>query len=124
MISSPISRPLFDAWFNLLPQAQPFLRWAGGKRIFLVRYGKVLPNFSGRYVDPFLGGGSAFLYVVRQQSRPFRALLGDVNADLIQMWRGVRDDAEGVYRRLEALQSEYSLSQDKAQFYYALRDTL
>lgn len=123
MIHSSISRELFDEWFSSLPNAKPFLRWAGGKQTFLTRYGKVLPDFSGRYVEPFLGGGSAFLYMARRQARPFKAILGDVNPDLILTWRGVRDDPEGVYRRLEALQTEYTAAPDKAQFYYSLRDS-
>jgi DNA adenine methylase len=107
-----------------MANAKPFLRWAGGKQTFLVRYGKLLPDFSGRYIEPFLGGGAAFLYTARRQSRPFKALLGDINADLVQTWRGVRDDAEGVYRRLEGFQQEYSLSADRSEFYYKLRDVL
>jgi DNA adenine methylase len=123
MSQSHISRQLFDAWFNQLGEAKPFLRWAGGKQNFLTRYGRIFPRHFGRYVEPFLGGGSAFLYVARQQSRPFQALLGDVSSDLILTWRGVRDDPEGVYRRLENLQVEYSSATDKAEFYYALRDS-
>ncbi len=119
MIYPSISRQLFDAWFGLIPEAKPFLRWAGGKQTFLTRYGKVLPIDFRRYVEPFLGGGSVFLYVARRQARPFQAVLGDVNSDLIVTWRGVRDDPEGVYRRLEAMQVEYSAASDKSEFYYA-----
>ena len=90
MSHSHIPRQLFDAWFSLLPEAKPFLRWAGGKQVFLSRYGKLLPSHFRKYLEPFLGGGSVFLYVARRQERPFQAVLGDLNSDLILMWRGVR----------------------------------
>jgi DNA adenine methylase len=122
-LQSHIPRHLFDAWFSAIPEAKPFLRWAGGKQTFLARYGKLFPKNFRRYIEPFLGGGSAFLFVARQQSRPFQAILGDANADLIRTWRGVRDDAEGVYRRLENLQVEYAAAADKSELYYALRST-
>ena len=74
MTYSHIPRRLFDAWFSLLPEAKPFLRWAGGKQVFLSRYGKLLPSQFRKYLEPFLGGGSAFLYVARRQARPFQAI--------------------------------------------------
>src|ERR1700730_15137464 len=38
----------------------PFLKWAGGKRWFVQRYGHLLPSNFERYVEPFLGSGAVF----------------------------------------------------------------
>ena len=42
-------------------------------------------EISGRYIDPFVGGAAVFFYV-----RPRRALLSDINADLIDLYMTLR----------------------------------
>ncbi len=51
-------------------------------------------EISGRYVEPFLGGGAVFLHL-----RPRRALLSDHNSDLIDVYKGIKHDPLGVWRR-------------------------
>ena len=38
----------------------PFLKWAGGKRWLSCQPEFQVPEFGGRYIEPFLGGGSIF----------------------------------------------------------------
>lgn len=65
---------------------QPFLKWAGGKRwLFSEDFRRNLPKFN-RWIEPFVGGGSAFFSVL-----PKRALLSDANADLIHTYCVMRD---------------------------------
>lgn len=81
------------------PAAPPFLRWAGSKR----QHSSLLASFwrpsYRRYVEPFLGSGVVFFHV-----NPPRALLGDINADLIATFRQVKKDPEAVSRRLSRLE--------------------
>jgi len=41
-------------------EPKPFLRWAGGKGRLLSHLKKRLPVFTGRYYEPFIGGGAMF----------------------------------------------------------------
>jgi len=117
------SLPLWGEYYARARQARPFLRWAGGKQRFLHAHARRLPNFSGKYIEPFLGGGSVFFHMVRTQERPFVSRLGDTNRHLIRCYSEVRDDPEGVADRLEALQAGYSAARDKSAFYYDVRES-
>ena len=77
----------------------PFLRWAGGKRWLADLLQSLAAEQSiGKYYEPFLGGGAAFLAL-----RPSGAVaLSDTNADLIEAWTTVRDSPTEVAARLRA----------------------
>lgn len=85
---------------------KPFLKWAGGKRWLADAVAPLLTAKSGRYVEPFLGGGSVFFNVECDQ-----ALLSDVNPELINAYRVVRDQPEELVWLLK------NLSIDKRLFY-------
>ena len=72
-------------------QIQPFLKWAGGKRWFADRCMNLVPGSFDRFVEPFLGSGAMFFAL-----RPPRALLSDLNADLISCYRSVRDTPKAI----------------------------
>ncbi len=94
-------------------RAEPFVKWAGGKKKMLSAYDSLFPSHFETYHEPFLGGGSVFLYLMHIQ-RIGRALLSDANAELIHLYRMVRDDVERVVE--EVMTYPY----DK-EFYYAVR---
>jgi DNA adenine methylase len=84
-----------------VPEARPFLKWAGGKGRLL---GQLLPRIPRAYdparhvyFEPFVGGAAMFFGL-----RPRRAVLTDVNRELVDCYRAVRDDVEGVVRALGA----------------------
>jgi DNA adenine methylase len=76
--------------------AQPFVKWAGGKTSLLPELLRRVPPRFGAYFEPFLGGGALFFAL-----RPARAVLGDINEDLISAYLEVRDDPEGLMRALD-----------------------
>ncbi|WP_197727006.1 DNA adenine methylase [Rhizobium leguminosarum] len=41
---------------------KPFLKWAGGKRWLVEKDEFVIPSYSGRYIEPFLGSGAVFFH--------------------------------------------------------------
>jgi DNA adenine methylase len=71
----------------------PILRWAGSKRKVLpvlASYWK--PTFK-RYVEPFAGSAALFFKL-----QPQRAILGDINTDLIDAYRVIRERPDDLHR--------------------------
>jgi DNA adenine methylase len=115
-------RDAFESWRMRATAARPFLRWAGGKQPFLSRYSGIFPNFEGKYLEPFLGGGSVFFHMVRQSRRPFDAILSDTNRDLILTYDGIKNSPIDVSRRLNLLVEEFGRSIEPAEYYYRVRE--
>lgn len=66
---------------------RPLFRWAGSKRKILPYMKKYLPENYNRYYEPFCG--SACLYF---DERPGKAVLSDMNSELINAYKMVRDN--------------------------------
>lgn len=79
------------------------LKWAGGKAQLTTLILGRLPQRINTYHEPFFGGGAVFFALARQK-RFDKAVISDVNPELIDVYRGVRDDVEGVVRRLRKMQ--------------------
>lgn len=77
-------------------QAKPILKWAGGKTQMLSDLLPKVPSSYGRYIEPFLGGGAMFFAV-----RPEDAIIADSNPELINMYRQIADQVDGVIEYLE-----------------------
>lgn len=75
--------------------AKPFLRWAGSKRKQLGRLRAFWSDKHTGYVEPFAGSACLFFSI-----EPSRAVLGDTNRELVELYKVVRDDPDRLYRRL------------------------
>ena len=73
----------------------PFLKWAGGKRQLLSYIEARLPERIDTYFEPFMGGAAVFFRLAARRSFK-RAVLADANRDLIDCYKAVREDVEGV----------------------------
>src|SRR2546427_4458120 len=77
------------------------LRYPGGKQRMLAHILQHLPppkTIRARFVEPFVGGGAVFFAL-----NPCRALLADLNPELIDLYRGLRrypEEGWRVFRRL------------------------
>lgn len=91
----------------------PFLKWPGGKRWFVANQSHLLPSTFKRYIEPFLGGGSVFFHL-----KPRRAILSDVNSELIATYEAVRDAWPALNQRLDSHQSNHD-----EEHYYAVRQS-
>lgn len=89
--------------------SEPLLRWAGSKRKLLPILTQAIPSSFKRYVEPFVGSGVLFLKIPQK-----RALLGDINIDLISTYETVRDHPRAVWNRASAFDEDPN-------FYYTLR---
>ena len=112
-----------------VPEARPFLKWAGGKT-------QLLPEFSRRfpidlrsekitdYVEPFVGGGAVFFFL-NQRFSFRRCTICDANEELILTYRVIRRSVKSLIRELENLECEYIRRKPDARerFYYDTRDT-
>jgi len=84
--------------------AQPFLKWAGGKRQLLTQLQRHVPPRFNRYFEPFLGGGALFFSI-----RPKHAVLGDTNERLVRTYIGVRDHVQDVISNLSKYRNDRAL---------------
>lgn len=75
------------------PLAQPFLKWAGGKRQLLPEIQKVLPKTFRRYFEPFVGAG-ALLFNLQHRN----TVINDFNAELINCYRTIKREPEALIR--------------------------
>jgi glycosyltransferase involved in cell wall biosynthesis len=82
-------------------RAKPFLRWAGSKRKQLSRLGQFWTASHLRYVEPFAGSACLFFELA-----PVRAVLGDNNSSLIEVYCLVRDQPDRLYDRLRRIRRE------------------
>lgn len=85
---------------------KPVLKWAGGKRQLLapiLSYVEhTFPERIEKYYEPFAGGAAVFFALVAR-GKFVRARLSDMNADLIHVYRMLRDELPLVIRELEKL---------------------
>ncbi len=92
---------------------RPFLKWVGGKGQIVDQLIQRAPTQFGAYHEPFLGGG-AFFFGLYRAGRIRQAYLTDVNSELIDTFRAVRDETDAVLARLETFRHT-------EKFFYALR---
>ena len=79
----------------------PVVKWVGGKRQLLPTLTPLLPERFTTYCEPFLGGGAMLFW-----RQPQRAIVNDVNSDLIQMYEVIRDNVEDLILELEKHKNE------------------
>ncbi len=94
-------------------RTSPFVKWAGGKTQLLSRLKARLPERYERYYEPFVGGGALLLEI-----QPERAVISDTNAQLINVYRQLKQDADAVIRAVNDLDR---VPCDRER-YYAVRD--
>lgn len=94
-------------------QAKPFLKWAGGKGRLIPQYQPFLPQEFDTYYEPFLGGGALFFHL-----RPQRAVLSDINPELVNVYTCVRDRVDDLIEHLERHATHHNHD-----YYYQIRSS-
>ncbi|CAN5266561.1 DNA adenine methylase [soil metagenome] len=82
----------------LIFNANPILKWAGGKQNLAQRLIPFFPNRIECYFEPFIGGGSVLFGLM-----PARAVIGDMNDWLLDTYEAVRTDYRKVAKILNGL---------------------
>lgn len=92
--------------------AKPFVKWVGGKRQLLPEISKRVPKKSSisTYYEPFLGGGAVFLSM-----QPKKAIVNDYNSELINAYKVIQNDVEGLINHLK-------IHKNEEEYFYHLRE--
>lgn len=99
-------------------EAQPFLKWVGGKASLLRQLEEFFPHEIDRYFEPFLGGGAVFFHL-KHRFPDMRPFLRDGNKELINSYRAVRDRPEDLMRLLDEHSKGFRADGDK--YFYDIR---
>ncbi|WP_341266521.1 DNA adenine methylase [Candidatus Phytoplasma fraxini] len=80
---------------------KPFIKWIGGKNQLLPFLDIVVPSEFNTYYESFLGGGALFLHL-----QPNKAILNDINSDLILVWQNLITHSQEIIKILNELNEQ------------------
>lgn len=110
--------------------AKPFLKWAGGKTQLITHIKRSLPaelvNGKFTYIEPFVGSGAVLFWMLKQFPKMKKAVINDINADLITTYKTIAADPLVLIDILDNLQHQYHAldGDDEAHkaYYYQKRE--
>ena len=109
--------------------AKPFVKWAGGKGNLLQRLEELLPtNFNDlenvTYIEPFVGGGAMLFHMLQNHPNITRAVINDINPDLIHCYQLIANNPENLIDHLKLIEKDFNTISLPArrELYYAFRD--
>lgn len=88
---------------------KPFLKWAGGKGQLLKEIEKYYPFEDGKitkYAEPFVGGGAVLFDILNKYDLK-EIYISDINLELINTYRIIRDDIDTLIKLLYAMQNDF-----------------
>ena len=110
-------------------EAKPFLKWAGGKGQLLSQLSEHLPDRIYRepftYIEPFVGGGAMLFYMLQRFGNIKKAIINDVNEDLILAYRTIMSDVDKLICKLGEMEKEYLNIADqdgRSELFYEIRE--
>ena len=109
---------------------KPFLKWAGGKTQLIAEIEKNLPasviHKKFIYIEPFVGSGAVLFWMLNNFPQIEKAVINDINEDLINTYRTIKSTSKELISVLEILQEEYhsldSSADKKKEYYYQKRE--
>lgn len=109
---------------------KPFVKWVGGKGQLLEQLDSLFPkDFSDRkdviYVEPFIGGGAMLFHVLAKYDNISKAVVNDLNRDLVTCYRVVKEKPDELIAALGELQNEYRSKgneTERKELYYSKRE--
>lgn len=111
-------------------KAKPFLKWAGGKTQLISAIEKVLPERIREqkfvYAEPFVGSGAMLFWMLNHFPNLERAVINDINADLVNTYQIIASKPKELISILEILQNEFhnleGKEEEKKIYYYQKRE--
>ena len=113
---------------------KPIVKYRGGKSKEIPQILPYIPQFTGRYIEPFFGGGALFFYL-----EPHNAIINDINSNLITFYEDVKynysqikeelSEIETIYKKnraafdeIKALKPNDRIDDANEKLYYKIRD--
>ena len=113
---------------------KPIIKYRGGKSKEIPQILPYIPKYTGRYIEPFFGGGALFFYLA-----PNNAIINDINKKLIDFYCDVKNNYSKIREELLKIEAIYKKNRNafdelKSQFpndrvndaneelYYKIRD--
>ncbi len=93
----------------------PFLKWAGGKRQLLSQLEHYFPRNFRNYIEPFVGGGAVFFHLYNRGYIKNRAILIDINEELINCYKVIKNNVNELIESLRKHRNEKD-------YYYKIRN--
>jgi len=90
------------------------LRYPGGKSRAVEKIAKIIPYFD-EFREPFLGGGSVFVYV-KQQFPKKKYWINDLYSELYKFWEKTRSDADSLVEKIYEWRNLYKNGKDLYKF--------
>ncbi|OFX27199.1 MAG: DNA methyltransferase [Bacteroidetes bacterium GWA2_31_9] len=87
---------------------KPLVKYRGGKSKEIPHLIKHIPQFTGRYIEPFFGGGALYFYL-----EPKKAIINDINSKLMAFYKGVKSDFELLSKELQEIERTYIINRKK-----------
>lgn len=85
---------------------KPMLKYSGGKAKEIPNILPYIPEFDGRYVEPFFGGGAMYFHL-----EPKKAIINDINTKLIDFYKAVKCNFNPLRKELDEVELLYSKNQ-------------
>lgn len=82
---------------------KPILKYRGGKSKEIPQILPYIPNFNGRYIEPFFGGGAMYFHLEHNN-----AVINDINAPLMNFYRSVQQNFGALSEELAGLEAIYN----------------
>ncbi len=106
--------------------AKPFVKWAGGKTQLLKEIDSKISSNTHTYIEPFVGGGALLFYLLHHYPNLKKIVVNDINTDLINTYKTIKQNVEELISILQKWQNEYydllGNEEDKKEYYYSKRE--
>ena len=86
---------------NIKTELKPFLKWAGGKTQLLNEIKPLIPQYKGKYIEAFIGGGALFFSLNTPGS-----IIADSNPELVNTYKEVANHPEELIALLKQFKNE------------------
>jgi len=109
-------------------QANPFVKWAGGKRQIIDEIHGFLPKIIQerdiKYIEPFVGGGAVYFSLFKSPNIQ-ESILIDNNPILIATYNTIKNNVDKLISDLYILEQNYKQiteEKKKSKYYYKIRE--
>jgi len=87
---------------------KPLVKYRGGKSNEIKHIERYIPDFNGKYIEPFFGGGALYFYL-----EPQKAIINDINSKLMNFYEGVKSNFDNLKNELSEIEIIYKTNRQK-----------